>query len=195
MIRNFARASRLGLLILLASASAGAGEALWDSEAGGSLFANVKAHRPGDLLTVIITENSSASSDAKTATDNEHKTAGGPGEGALNFIPLWGFQQKTTYDGQGNTTRKGQLSAVMSVRIIEELPGGMFRVEGHREIKRNGETEQMTLSGIIRSRDITPDNTINSGAIADAVIHYEGNGDVANGNEPGFLTRLINWFF
>jgi flagellar L-ring protein precursor FlgH len=194
LARPFAPALLALALLALALPAAGA-EPLWDSEAGGSLYANVKAHRPGDLLTVIIVENSSASSDAKTATENEHETGGGPGEGALDFIPLWGFKQKTTYDGQGNTTRKGQLSAVMSVRIMEELPGGMFRVEGHREIKRNGETEEMTLSGIIRSRDIAPDNTIDSAAIADAVIHYEGNGDVAHGNEPGFLTRLINWFF
>jgi len=188
----------LALLLCLCAtgaASIGAAESLWDSDAGGSLYANVKAHRPGDLLTVIITENSSASSDAKTATEAEHETAGGPGEGALNFIPLWGFKQKTKYDGEGNTTRSGQLSAVMSVRIMEELPGGMFRIEGHREVKRNGETEQMTLSGLIRSRDITPDNTISSAAIADAVIHYEGSGDVANGNEPGIFTRILNWFF
>ncbi len=185
----------VGLVLFALAAPSAAVEPLWDSDAGGSLYANVKAHRPGDLLTVIIVENSSASSDAKTATENEHDTAGGPGEGALNFIPLWGFKQKTSYDGKGNTTRKGQLSAVMSARIMEELPGGMFRIEGHREIKRNGETEEMTLSGIIRSRDIMPDNTINSAAIADAVIHYDGTGDVANGNEPGFLTRLINWFF
>ncbi|MCB1162123.1 MAG: flagellar basal body L-ring protein FlgH [Candidatus Latescibacteria bacterium] len=193
-MRSSVRQAGLALALLAGAAGARA-DALWDSNAGGSLFANVKAHQPGDLLTVLITENSSASSDAKTGTESKHDTAGGPGEGALNFIPLWGFSQKTTYDGKGNTTRKGQLSAVMSVRIVEELPGGMFRVEGHREIKRNGEIEEMSLTGIIRSRDIGPDNTINSSAIADAVIHYDGTGDVANGNEPGFLTRLINWFF
>jgi flagellar L-ring protein precursor FlgH len=83
----------------------------------------------------------------------------------------------------------------MSVRIVADLPGEQFQVEGTREIKRNGEVEQMTLTGSIRSRDISPNNTISSSAIADALIHYEGSGDVANGNEPGFLTRLINWFF
>lgn len=168
---------------------------LWDSAAGGSLFSNVKAHAVGDILTVMITENSSASSDAKTATENQHDIGGGGGEGALQFIPLWGIQQKSKYDGKGNTTRKGALSAVMSVRIVEALPGGQFRIEGQREIKRNGETERMNLTGVIRSRDISPGNTISSTAIAEAAISYEGDGDVANGNEPGFLTRVINWFF
>lgn len=183
------------LLLALLTAAAPAERPLWDSEAGGSLFSNVKAHRVGDILTVIIVENSSASSDAKTATESKHDIGGGPGEGALDFIPLWGISQKSTYDGKGNTTRKGQLSAVMSVRIVEELPGEQFKIEGAREIKRNGEVEEMTLTGLIRSRDISPSNTINSSAIADALIHYEGSGDVANGNEPGFLTRLLNWFF
>ncbi len=168
---------------------------LWDSSAGGSLFSNVKAHAVGDILTVMITENSSASSDAKTATESQNDVSGGGGEGALQFIPLWGIKQKNKYDGKGNTTRKGALNAVMSVRIVEELPGDQFRIEGQREIKRNGETEQMSLTGIIRSRDISPRNTITSSAIAEAAISYEGDGDVANGNEPGFLTRVINWFF
>ena len=53
----------------------------------------------------------------------------------------------------------------------------------------------MVLSGVIRARDISPRNTITSSAIAEAQIIYEGSGDVTFGNEPGFLTRLINWFF
>lgn len=186
----------IAVTVIVGSVGVAAAERpLWDTTAGGSLFSNVKAHRVGDLLTVMISENSSASSDAKTATENQHDTSGGPGEGVMEFIPLWGFSQKTKYDGKGNTTRKGQLSAVMSVRIVAELPGDQFRIEGQREIKRNGETEQMSLTGIIRSRDISPGNTINSAVIADAMIRYDGSGDVANGNEPGFLTRLVNWFF
>ncbi len=185
----------LAMLCLLSASPALAERPLWDSAAGGSLFTNVKAHRVGDILTVMIVENSSASSGAETATESSHDVSGGPGDGALNFIPLWGFEQESTYDGKGNTTRKGQLNAVMSVRIVESLPGEQFRIEGHREIKRNGETEEMSLSGIIRSRDISPGNTINSASIADAVISYDGSGDVANGNEPGFLTRVLNWFF
>ncbi len=184
----------VALLCMTLAVPALAERALWDSEAGGSLFTNVKAHRVGDILTVMIVENSSASSDAKTATESKHDIGGDAGEGALNFIPLWGFSQQSKYDGKGNTTRKGQLNAVMSVRIVAALPGDQFRIEGHREIKRNGETEEMSLAGVIRSRDISPGNTINSASIADAVISYDGSGDVANGNEPGFLTRLLNWF-
>ena len=101
----------------------------------------------------------------------------------------------TKYDGKGQTTRKGQLSAVMSVRIVETLPGEQFRIEGSREIRRNGELEQMNLTGVIRARDISPRNTIASTAIAEAKIAYTGRGDVASGNEPGFLTRIVNWFF
>jgi len=182
-------------VVLALLAVPAAAQPLWDAQAGGSLFSNVKAHQVGDILTVIVSENSSASSDADTKTQSKHEVGGGPGTGAFDFIPLWGIDQETKYDGKGATSRKGQLSAVMSVRIIEALPGEQFRVEGRRSVKRNGETELMSLSGVIRSRDISPQNTILSTAIADAVITYDGQGDVANGNEPGFLTRLLNWFF
>jgi flagellar L-ring protein precursor FlgH len=185
----------VGLWLVTAATTAAAQHPLWDAEAGGSLFSNIKAHRVGDILTVIVSENSSASSDAKTETTIEHDISGGPGEGILDFIPLWGVQQKTDYEGEGKTERKGKLSAVMSVRIVEELPGEQFRIEGARAVKRNGETETMSLRGTIRQRDISPDNTIRSSMIADAEISYDGEGDVARGNEPGFLTRLVAWFF
>lgn len=184
-----------GLLLLWLCPSTPAEQALWDSTAGGSLFANTKAHRVGDVLKVIVSENSSASSGASTDTENKHEIGGGAGEGVLDFIPLWGINQKTKYEGEGKTSRKGQLSAIISVQIVERMPGDHFRIEGRREIKRNGEVELMVLSGIIRARDISPRNTIASSAIADAQIVYEGSGDVAGAHQPGFLTRLINWFF
>ncbi|MCP4548358.1 MAG: flagellar basal body L-ring protein FlgH [bacterium] len=189
------RSTTMLVLLLLLAVPIQAQVPLWDSDAGGSLFSNTKAHRVGDILKVMVTENSSASSDAKTGTESKTDLSGGPGTGALNFIPLWSASQSTKYDGKGQTTRKGALNAVISVQIVEIISADQFRIEGTREIKRNGEIEIMTLSGIIRRRDISPQNTINSTAIANATIHYDGEGDVANGNEPGFLTRLVNWFF
>lgn len=179
-------------IFLLLFGTVGA-SSLWSG--GGSLYSNQKAHRVGDILTVQIFESSAASSDAQTGTENKSEVGGGPGEGLLDFISIWGLKTDNSYEGKGKTSRKGQLSATMSVRITELLPGEQFRISGTRSVKRNGEEDKMLVSGIIRGRDITPGNTILSSSIADAVIVYEGEGEIANGHRPGVFSRFFDWVF
>jgi len=182
------------LLVLLALFGTSGASPLWSRDAG-SLYSNQKAHRVGDILTVQIFESSNASSDAQTDTKNKASIGGGPGDGLLKFISIWGIKSENSYGGKGKTSRKGQLSATMSVRITEALPGEQFRISGTRSVKRNGEEDKMLVSGVIRERDIKPDNTIVSSVIADATIVYEGEGDVARGHRPGVLSRLFDWIF
>lgn len=188
-----ARPTILAMLLLLLCVTTAFAGALWDEDGGGSLFTNRKAHKVGDILTVLISESSSASSDAQTDTENKMDLGGGAGSGFLDFIPLWGVTSENKYKGKGKTSRKGQLSAVMSVRITQVMSGDQFRVEGTRSVTRNGEEDLLSLSGLVRSRDIGPDNTVRSNAIAEAVIVYQGDGEVADGHRPGILTRLVNW--
>jgi len=181
----------ISALVLTGTAWPGA---LWD-DTGGSLYSNQKAHRVGDILTVQIFESSTASSDAETGTENKAEIGGGPGTGLLDFISLWGLNSENSYEGKGNTSRKGQLSATMSVQITDLLPGDQFRIAGTRSVKRNGEEDKLLVSGVIRSRDIGPDNTIVSSSIADAVIVYEGEGEVARAHRPGVISRVVDWVF
>jgi flagellar L-ring protein precursor FlgH len=59
----------------------------------------------------------------------------------------------------------------------------------------NGEEQEIVISGLIRSRDVTPDNTVLSTFVADAEIAFVGTGVVADKNKPGIITRLLNWLF
>ncbi len=167
---------------------------LWDENIG-SLFSNLKAYRVGDVVTIIIQEQSSASSNAKTDTRVKNELSGGPGKGTLDFLSLWGLDSENNYKGDAKTQRTGSLNAKITAKIVEVLPNGDYRVEGAREININGERERIRLSGIIRSRDISPDNSILSTYVADARIMYDGKGIVDSGHEPGLLTKLVNLIF
>ena len=59
----------------------------------------------------------------------------------------------------------------------------------------NNEDETLFLSGVVRSRDISNDNTVYSYQIGDAKISSKGKGNITDGHRPGFVTRLINWIF
>jgi len=164
-----------------------------------SLFTDIKAHKVGDILTVLIYEQNSASQKVETKTEKTTKfsTKGGPGIGNLDFIPLFGVDgsSKGTHDGKGENIRNGSLRAKMSVTVVDVKPNGDLVVEGSRVIGISGDRETLTLTGVVRQKDITPSNTIDSYLIADAEIHYTGKGNATTGSRPGPLMRFLNWLF
>lgn len=186
-------------LVALAAASlagaAAAAEPLVDFTTGQSLVTNIKAHQLGDLITIIITENASASASSKVKADNKSESSGGPGLGFLDFIKPWGLDVENKYKGDGDTERDGSLRAEITARIVEVMRNGDYRLEGTRMVNINGEKQMIEISGICRARDITPDNTIMSTFISDARIAYNGTGVVNDTAQPGVVTRVLNWLF
>lgn len=181
--------------VSVTGARAGARQPLVDFETGQSLVSNMKAHRVGDLITIIIVENSTAdaTSSADGTTKSEH--SGGPGLGFLDFVKPWDMKVENKYQGDGKTSRSGSLEAQITARIVEVLHNGDFRLEGTRMVNVNGEKTLIEITGICRSKDIEPDNTILSTFISDALIAYNGSGLVNDAAQPGAITRVLNWLF
>lgn len=166
---------------------------------GQSLYSDIKAHEVGDVLTVLIVEQSRASSQVETKTEKstEIDASGGPGLGSLNFIPMFGVKAENSnkFDGKGENLRSGSIRAKISVIVVEVRSNGDLVIEGHRIIGINGDEESIYVSGVVRTKDITSDNTIESYLIADAEISYTGKGSATTASRPGFFTRLISWVF
>lgn len=183
------------LISLLIAGFAEGKTPLINFETGESLVTNIKARRLGDLITILIIEESSAKAQVNTKTDNKSETSGGPGLGFLNFLKPWDMTVENKYKGDGNTQRRGSLRAEITARITEVLFNGDYRLEGTRMININGEKQLIEITGICRARDITPENTILSTYISDAMIAYNGSGMVSDSAEPGVVTKILNWLF
>ncbi len=170
-----------------------------DFGAGQSLFSDIKANKVGDILTVLIVENNRASSQVETKTEKktESATQGGPGIGSLDFIPMFAAkgQNETTFDGKGENLRQGSIRAKMSVTVVAVRQNGDLVLQGTRVIGISGDKETITLSGVVRQKDIRSDNTIASHLIADAEVVYTGKGATNVGSRPGLVTRILNWIF
>ena len=164
-----------------------------------SLYADIKAHQVGDVLTVLIVEQSRASNQVETKTEKKTQinTSGGPGIGSLDFIPMFSAKADNSnkYNGKGENLRAGSIRAKMSVTVVDIRDNSDLVIEGHRIIGINGDEEAIYVSGVVRSKDISPDNTIESYLIADAEISYTGKGNATTASRPGFFTRLLNWVF
>jgi len=166
-----------------------------------SLFADPKASRVGDLLTVIIVERTSATNQTTTDIAKGSKFAldAGPGFGAWPFreIPTFGADgtSKNESSNQGQTSRTGSITSQMGVKVAGVRPNGDLVIEGTKVLGINNDKEMLVLTGIVRSQDVTRENTVYSYQIADAQITYRGKGIAANGGRPGWIMRFLNWLF
>jgi flagellar L-ring protein precursor FlgH len=178
---------------------------LWVEQGGLSeMFINQKARRVGDIVTIKIVESASATNKASTNTDRKSDMS-------IGLTNLFGFENRYTpsnsffnpfaglngsydsdFEGAGATKRSGALEAFITARIIQELPNGNVIIEGNREVRVNNENQIITLTGMVRPRDISSENIILSTYIADARISYSGSGVVNDRQKPGWLTRILD---
>ena len=161
------------------------------------LFSDTKARRVGDIVTIQVSESSSAQNSATTDTDRESSLSAGIQElfGADvskldNFNVSGGME--SDFQGSGSTSRSGDLKAFITARVVEVLPGGNLKIIGSREILVNNEKQLMTIYGVVRPRDISKENVILSSFVSDARIAYSGAGIVDDRQRPGWMTNTLN---
>lgn len=161
-----------------------------------SLFSDNKARHIGDTLTIVINENASANSVANTKTSKNENLNYGPGFGPLlHNIPTFGLSGTIGSTAAGSTDRTDTLTASIAVTVTQVLPNGNLAIEGKRKVGMNAETQEITLTGVVRPQDIAFDNTIQSPLVADAQIKYGGRGPVGDKQHDGLIARIFKFLF
>ncbi len=156
-----------------------------------SLYADHRARRVGDIVTIIITESSSASKSSATKTSKKSGTSGA----LSSFFGLGGMPVKmgvdagSDYSGSGTTTRSGSMEAKISVFVKQVLPNGVMMLEGTSRVTVNDDIQMITISGTVRPEDVRADNSVLSMHMADAKIEYAGEGPIVQ--RPGIVTRIL----
>ncbi len=182
-------------LAMVINSVAGA-ESLWTEQSRSLYSSQANNFHAGDLLTVMIVEQASATQQAKSSNGEKGSLGIGPGTGVLaQLLPLIGADWDSTYQGQGSTSRGGSLKAKLTVTITEVRENGILVLEGKQQIKVNNEDQLLKISGLARSVDVGLNNVILSSNIADAKIEYQGKGTIGETQQPGIFTRLVQWLF
>lgn len=164
-------------------------DSFYSEESYVSLVSDKRAARLGDSVTVLVLETSSAEANTDSSTDRNLGVFAGMD--LTNRSEAGDLELGMSRDSSGGTSRNGQLRAQLSATITKIDPNGRFFVEGTQTILVNGETQEITLKGWLRSEDIASNNATLSTRLADAEITYSGVGDQGDTNEPGW----IHWFF
>jgi flagellar L-ring protein precursor FlgH len=175
---------------------------LWPADDHVFFYADKKALRVGDIITVRIVESAQASNTADTDLSRSSSTNASLSTffGKKKFLNLFKLGEdlmtsssENTHQGSGSTTRSGQLTATMTAVVREVLPNGNLVVQGTREVLVNHEQQFITLTGIVRPLDVDRDNVVLSTQLADANITIGGLGVVADKQRSGWGTWLFDF--
>ncbi|WP_339527241.1 flagellar basal body L-ring protein FlgH [Pseudomonas sp. EA_35y_Pfl2_R111] len=179
------------LLVWLTVPVLACGQSLINADGYRSLTGDRRGHHVGETLTVLVIESTSAESSAGTGADSQTNILGSATTDSNSYQVGLGLQGDT--NGEGQTSRRGQVRANVSVRIVEELPEGLLRVSGEQMLTVNDEQQQIRVSGLVRPDDISYDNTVLSFRLADAQIDIIGDGVVTDAQKQNIIFKFLKW--
>jgi flagellar L-ring protein FlgH len=162
-----------------------------------ALFQDQRARNPGDLITIVLSEKTNATTSASTATSKKTDIStsasallGGKGS-IVNKLLNNSASSSGDFTGSGDSTQSNALDGNLTVTVASRLPNGNLVVRGEKWLRLNQGDEYVQIQGIVRPADIAPDNSIPSSRVADAHIAYGGRGPLANSNMMGWLSRFF----
>lgn len=166
-------------------------ETLYQSDNYRSLTSDHRAYRVGDVLTVLILENSSASATSGTNTGKSNDAGIKFSSPQSQKDYTLGLQEN--FDGKGRIARTGKLLAQISVTVKDINVNGDLIISGNQEIAINDEKQSINIVGKVRPIDVDEKNTVLSTRISDARITYLGDGVLADSQHKGWLSRVITF--
>lgn len=163
------------------------------------LHEDMKARRVGDMVTVLLQEQTDAQKTSATdttkvtATDITAPTIFGKGVTRNGLAVLDNeLASDHSFSGKGDTSQSNSLNGSITVVVVEVLSNGNMVVQGEKWLNINEGEDYVRLRGIVRPIDINPDNTISSTRVANADIQYGGTGTLSSANSKGWLARFFS---
>ena len=160
-------------------------------------FADIKAHRPGDLLIVRINERSDVQNKDQRLMQKQNSSAsdGSASAGATGALgDVTGglnFEQDSSaaraFNGNAQFRSERAFIDQFTVMVIDTTPNGSLLISGTRHVALEGDQRTLVLTGIVRATDVMPDNTIPSAKVANLDIRYETTGQ--EGAEEKFINQ------
>jgi flagellar L-ring protein precursor FlgH len=180
-------------------------DSLWRDNLSAAIFADKRACRVGDIVTILVQENTTATTANNTTTSKQSsvdsslaKLLYSPAASGLmtkgGALPALSFSGKSDFTGGGSINNAQQIVASVAVRVIDVLPNRNLVIEGARSSSFAGEQQTVVLRGTIRMDDIMANNTIYSYNISDATIKIISKGTITDAQRKGWFHKLWDKF-
>ncbi|WP_255307331.1 flagellar basal body L-ring protein FlgH [Gilliamella sp. wkB178] len=162
------------------------------------MFEDRRPRNIGDVLTIVLQENVSAS---KSSSVNAGRN--GSANLGVKAVPTFldglvgrgkvdtDISGDNDFKGSGGANAKNTFSGTITVTVQDVMINGNLKVIGEKQIAINQGTEFIRFSGVVNPRTISGNNTVVSTQVADARIEYVGNGYIDEAQTMGWLQRLF----
>jgi len=157
-----------------------------------SLTADRRRFEVGEVMTIMVHENASATSSADTGTNRDSNV--GMGISLPNWNKSAGVTANNDFNGTGRTQRAGRVLAQITVLVREVLPNGDLRVGGEQLLEINGEKQTIRAEGRVRPRDVSEQNVVLSSRLAEAKLAFVGDGVLGDMQRPRWWQKLLSLF-
>ena len=190
-LNGFGRMTMACIGLALVCGTAGA-QSLYEESTYRALASDRKAYRVGDIITVQVYEQSSATTTTDTSTQRTNALNLGVSSTLTGTQRGGSIAQGGSFDGGGTTQRANKLLVTLSVSVMEVLPNGELRLAGDQALTVNEEHHTVHLEGRVRPQDVGSDNTVLSTRLADAKVQYVGSGDLSERQKRGLWRKIVD---
>ncbi|MDI6827746.1 MAG: flagellar basal body L-ring protein FlgH [Armatimonadota bacterium] len=161
-----------------------------------SLFADLRPSKVGDLITVLIVEQSSSSQKAGQSFDKsfQHDNEAGIGP-FLKLIPELGYTSAQNSSTSGESVVSNKFETKLAAIVTNVQKNGNLEIKAERTLNMNDEKQTIILTGVVRPQDIRSDNTVLSTNLANVRIETIGKGPVGNRTREGFISKILRFLF
>lgn len=159
------------------------------------LFEDRRPRMVGDILTIVLNEQVSASKNAASNASRNGSASLTPitVPDKLSKLSEWATELEgdNVFGGSGGSKANNSFAGTITVSVLEVMANGNLRVRGEKQIAINQGTEFIRFSGVVNPRTITGQNTVPSTQVADARIEYVGDGYINEAQHMGWLQRIF----
>ena len=174
---------------------------LWKDDSSTSMYADKRARAVGDILTILVQENSSSAKSQTTQTSKKSSIDASieqflysPNASSLltkkGSLPGLKVALNDAFDGGGKINNSEKITSRIAVQVVDVLPNGQLVVEGRKNTSFSKEKMEAVLRGVVRPEDVTANNTVFSYHLAEASIQYLSKGVITDSQKKGWFRRI-----
>jgi flagellar L-ring protein precursor FlgH len=163
---------------------------LWtDNGRLADLATDYKAKHVGDLVRILIVQDTTATNTANVGTDRSFKANSGidalPGQiGTSGVQNLFSPHSAQTLQGKAQASTKSTLRTSLTGTVVATVGNRGLVVQAERSITMNNERQTVLLRGVVRAADIGPDDSILSNQLSNLELELKGKGVISDGTRP-----------
>lgn len=187
--------------VALSCALPSVADSLWKDDVARPMLADKRAVAVGDIVTIIIAQTTTAAKDNTTTTAKKSSQDASissfffsPGASKLltknGSLPALKYSSENGFSGGGTIKNSETITTSIGVRVIDVLPNGNLVIEGTRETAFSGERQTAVLRGVVRSADVSANNTVYSYNVADVSIKFTSSGSITDSQKKGWFNKV-----